>query len=397
MATPKSQTELLSDFQSEVQDNAPDLTDWVEGSINDVIGGVVSSGVRELELLAVDDFRKTFFDTADGPEVTQGPDDLQTLAVDHFGDDFERPGATPALGDVTLSRPTFAAGAGTVLAGSIVKTLTDATGTVQRFATVIDESFGATTLSIEVSVEAVVPGSAGNAQAASVTVVETALFDPTIVCTNAADFVGGAPALNDVQYREFIKNKILTLKGATMAAIKAAALGVAGVVSATPIETQLAVIEYDIATNAIKVAAIYFYIPKAILYIADANGTASGALILLVQAAVDAVRADGVRIDIVAATAQPIDWTAAIVLNIGGPNYSTLSLNTQAIKDVMANYISGIATGTGFVRATANAAIMAIYGPAGTNDLTSFTTTTPSSDVAGSTGVQLIPGTMVTS
>jgi hypothetical protein len=396
MATPKSQEELLADFKAEVQDNAPDLTDWTEGSINDVLGGVVSSGIREVELLAVDSFRKTFFDTADGPEVTQGTDDLQALAVDHFGDDFARPGATFGLGDVTFSRPTAAAGSITILAGTIVKTLPDATGTSQRFATLVDEVMGVGVLTINASVLAVIAGAAGNAQSMSITVIETALADPTITVINSLDFVGGGAALTDVEYREFIKNKIQTLKGATLAAIQAAALAVAGVESATPLETQLAVIEYDIATNAIKVGASYFYIPNAILYIADANGTASAGLLTLVQAAVDAVRAAGVRVKVSAAVAQSLNWTAAVVLNIGGPNYASLSVSTAPIRQVMANYVNAIPTGTGFVRASANAAMLAVYGPAGTNDITSFGTSTPVSDVAGSTGVKLIAGTMAT-
>lgn len=101
----KSQQELYQSFVTELENEASNITDQTDGSNVDILAGVVSTAVNELLENSQDNYRKTFFDTAHGPEVTGGPDDLQTLAVDHFGDDFSRPGATHANTVVTFSRP----------------------------------------------------------------------------------------------------------------------------------------------------------------------------------------------------------------------------------------------------------------------------------------------------
>lgn len=396
MAGLKSQQQLYDDFKNEVQGDAPELTDWVPGSTNDILGGTVSSAARELELLIVEAFRKTNFDTADGPEVTGGPDYLQDKAVDTFGPEFARPGATSAIGDVTFSRPTAAAGSVTILAGTIIKTLPDANGVAQRYATLIDETMGVGVLTINASVRAVAAGSGGNADIGMVTVIETALTDNTLLVTNAAAFTGGAPAMNDATYREFLRNLVQTLKGASLSAIEAAAKTVAGVETATGIENQKAVIEYDIATGAPLAGATFFYIPNSVLYIADANGTASDALVAAVVAKIASTRAAGVRVPVLGASALPLNWFATVVLNPSGPNYAALSLSTQMIRESMANYIRSLPIGTGFSRDLARTAMLAIYGPSGSQDITSFQTTVPAGDVAASGTQKLIPGTIGT-
>lgn len=399
MAEIQSQQELYDIFQTEVQSVDPALTDFNDGSTNDIFAGVTSSAVREIELIITDLFNKTFIDLAQGPDENGGgADDLQTLAVDHYGDDFARPGATPAIVDVTFSRPTAAAGACTILAGTIVKTAVNANGVAQRFATLIDETLGIGVLTINASVQAQVAGSDGNVNIGQINLIETALTDATVVVTNAAAAVGGAPAQDSPTYRETIKNKLQTLAGATLAAIEAKAKTVAGVETATAIEQEMVVIEFDIGTNLPKAGAKYFYIPNTILYIADANGTASQGLIDAVVAAIATTRAAGVRVPVLGASAFAVNWTAVVTLNPSGPNYSTLSVNTQQIKDSMSVYVKGLPIGSGFLRSAATAAMMAIYGPAGTGDLVTngFQTVVPTGDIAAVATQKLIPGTMGT-
>lgn len=384
--------ELLEIYINEVRATSLDLTDFNEGSINDCEGGAASTAVHEAMSLIVDQFRKTFFDTADGPEVTGGPDDLQTLAVDHFGDTFKRPLAQKAIGIVTFERPNAAAGNVSILKDTIVKTQTDASGQSQRFKTIADVLMTGT--SINASVEAVVAGIAGNVSADFVTVIETALTDPTITVNNDLGFSGGAPIMNDADYRQFIRNKIEAIKGATIAAIEAAAKTISGVVTATVVEIEKVVIEWNIATS--MPIGEYFRIPYVTLYIADANGTANAALIAAVKAIVDTVRAAGVRVLIVGASPFSLNWTASITLNPSGPNFASLSVDPSPITDTMRDYLAAIPIGTGFDVSDANAAMLAIWGPSGTDDLTvnGFTTISPSGDVAGSPGVKIIPGTV---
>jgi hypothetical protein len=386
----KSQQELHEQFVTALQEQAPDLTDTREGSMIDTLAGVVSFAATEINRLIVDKFNKTYFNTAHGPEVTGGDDDLETLAVDHFGDTFARPEASKATGVVTFSRANDDAGDCTIPAGTIVKTAPNANGVAQRFETAAEVVM--TGLSINASVEALVAGEEGNAQAGAVTEIESALTDSSIEVTNADAFAGGEPEQDDATYRETIRNQIESLRGATLEAIESKALTVAGVETATGIETEKPVIAYDIGADDIEAGAEYFRIPYVTLYIADANGTASDLLIADVQDAIESVRAAGVRIDVQAATGIVFDWTAAITLNPAGPNYATLSSDPSQILESMREYINELAIGADFDKSDADDAILAIWGPAGTNDLTAFATTIPSGDVAVGADQKLVAG-----
>lgn len=392
MATIKSQQELYDEFITELQNQAPELTDDNEGSINDILAGVMSSAVSELSRLTIDEFRKTFFDTANGPDVTGGPDDLETLAVDHFGSNFARPDATFATGVVTFSRPNDDEGEVTIPVETIVKTTPNANGISQRFST--ESEVVMTGTSINATVNAIVAGSDGNVLANKVVLIESALTDPSITVTNASSFAGGDEEQDDVEYRETIRNRLTTLTGATLLAITAAAQNVPGVETATALEAEMVVIEFDIATSLPLDGASYFRIPKVVLYIADANGSADDALIADVAEALESVRAAGVRVDIAGASALSINWTATITLNPGGPNYTELSADPQDIIDTMVNYINNLPIGTGFVKVDADAAMLAIWGEDGTNDLVDFVTNVPSGNVPAEEDEKLIPGTV---
>ena len=386
----RSQQEIYKAFIVELQNQRPDLSDVEQGSIIDVLAGVVSVAVNEVTQVAVDEFRKTYFETANGPEVTNGPDELQRLAVDHFGDAFSRPGESKATGTVTFSRPNASAGNVTIPAGTIVKTLTNAQGSTQRYETVFNEVMTGT--SIQASVRAVVAGTAGNAAPGVVTRIESVLSDASIVVTNAASFTGGKAAQGDSEYRETIRLLLQALKGATLEAIKAKALTVSGVVFATPIEFLQSAIEWNPATN--SPVGSYFNLPRVKVYIADANGTGSAVLVQDVADAVRSVRASGVRIEIIAANAISQDWFASIALNSAGPNFATLETDTTLLKDAMRAYIQSLDIGKPFIRAVARKHILDLFGPSGTNDLINFSISTPTGDVVVAASDKLIPGTM---
>jgi hypothetical protein len=391
----KSQQDLYDLFITTLQDYAPDLTDTLEGSVIDTLAGTFAVGAAELTRLIIDRFNKTFIELANGPEITGDADDLQFLAVDHFGEDFARPGAVEAVDTVTFARPNNSGGVVLIPEGTVVKTAPDADGAVQRYVTDSDVTMTASSAgsdtSVTVGVTASVAGADGNAAAGTINVIESSLLDTTITVSNVGNATG-ADAQDDSTYRETIRNLIQALAGATAAAVAAKAKTVTGVATATAIEQSLTVIQYDIATSSVVGRAFRLPVPK--LYIADSTGTASAALLALVRTAIDAVRACGVFIGVEAATAVSVSWTGAITLNPSGPNYATFSSDPQRIVDSMSDYINGLPTGTSFVRATANAAILAIWGPTGTNDITAFTTSVPSGDVAASATQKLIAGTV---
>lgn len=392
MAEVKTVSELLQIFITTLQGLKPELTDTNEGSNIDVIGGATATAVNEQLRLALDEFRKTFIDGANGPEITGGVDELMNLVVDHWGDDFKRPDGAKSTGTITFSRPNDDAGNVTIITGTIVKTPASATGKSERFEVTTDVTMVGT--SINASVRALLRGPSGNVQANKVTQIETALTDPTVVVNNSTSFTGGANSMNDAQYREFIRLLIRKIKGGTLDAIEAAANAVPGVEQATAIQIEKPVIAYDIANDAILVGAEFFRIPFVELYIADANGAASATLLNDVVEAIKEVKAYGVYIAVRGANAVVMNWTASIILNVSGPNYVALSADPQLLIDSMKQYIGELGIGADFIRADAEAAMMAIWGPSGTNDLTNFTTATPVGDISTDPEQKLIPGTV---
>jgi hypothetical protein len=391
----KTMQELVDDFVVELQSRQPKLTDTSEGSVIDTLAGATAFLASEAMLIAQELFAKTFFSTANGPEVTGGPDDLQTLAVDHFGTGFSRLPAQKAIGTVVFSRPTADAGDVVILTGTVVKTAKDASGLEIRFATTQDKTLTGTT--ITAPVEAIVAGVNGNLSLSVPLQIETALTDPTVVCQThpSLAFTGGSEAQTDAEYRDFIISQLGNRRLTVKDSIEAACLDVTGITVAQAVEINKPVIEYDIATNAIKSGAEFFRIPYPVVYIAGVTGTATPTQIAEALENIEAVRAWGVAVNVVGATPLSVTWTLSVTLNPLGPNYPAFSFGDfTLIEDAMSEYIHGIAIGNGFVKTTATNAILSIFGPTGTDDLTAASTTIPGADIAGATAQKLIPGTM---
>ncbi len=390
MANTKGFPELYEIYKDAMQSSESQLTDFEEGSINDLQAGAAITAVEEAQTLIIDQFKKTFFDSADGPEVTGGPDDLQTLAVDHFGDDFARPDATKAVGIVTFTRPTDDAGDVIIPAGTVVKTAPNANGEAQKFNTILEVTM--TGLSINASVEADEAGPKGNVAASTINIIESTLTDPTVVVNNSLGTSGGEAEQNDATYRDTIKKLIVGLTGATLAAIEAKAEAVPGVEIATAREELITVIEWNPATE--TEIGEDFKIARVKVFIADANGTANGALIANVEAAIETVRAAGVKVQVVGATPVVLDWKASITLNPSGPNFAELSVDASMIEDSMRDYIENFAIGEDFDRFAARMAILAIWGPDGSDDLTDFQTLTPTGNVEADDNEKFVVGTI---
>lgn len=379
----RNRDEIYEIYKNAAQATNPNLTDWREGSINDALAGGCSAGTVELIKVMLLEFAKTFFNTAEG-------DELEALATDHFGSSFARPEAQKAVGIVTFSRVDDSFGNCIIPAGTVVKTSPDANGQVQRFVTDLEVLL--TGLSINASVTASVAGTAGNVDAGDISEIESTLLDSTIEVTNSAETSGGTEEETDGEYRETIIRLIQELKGATLPSIRSKLLNVPGIEIVTTHEQAQTVIEWNEATETPIGEA--FRIPWVKAYIADANGTANDALL---QNAIDAVleeKAAGVKVDIYAAEAVALNWSASMSLNPSGPNYSTLASDSTMIVNSMTDYINNLNIGSDFNRSLAEAAILAIWGSAGTDDLTAFTTNLPTGDISTAENEKLIPGTV---
>ena len=387
-----TQKQLYEIIKSAIESQDGDFSDFNEGSMLDILSGSFTTGMNEISELIISEFGKTYFETAHGPEVTGNVDDLQNLAVDHYGDKFKRPEANEATGTVTFSRANIIAGDVTILAGTVVKTKKDSSGEEFLFETIIDVLL--TGLNIDADVIAQVAGTDGNVDPLKVLVIETALTDSSVEVSNAAKFAGGDSEQDDAEYRETIRNLIQSLAGATKTAIEGAILSVSGVSIATLIERERVVIDYDISGEEILAGSSFFRIPYPVAYIADENGQSSQGLIDAVIEAVRSIKACGVAIEVLGATAIALSWDGAYSLNAGGPNFAELSTDFSKITDTMADYIRGLGIGESFIITDANDYIFSIWGPAGTNDMTAFNTNSPVSNISVTSIEKIIPDVM---
>jgi uncharacterized phage protein gp47/JayE len=237
VATAPSWQDLYDAARAELLARRPELF-AEEGDVTDMLLAAAAAGGDYVIGYGAQAFAELFLDTARGAALT-------ALADDRYG--LTRLEAAPAVGSVTLSRPTFAAGGGTVPAGSIVATQFDALGQTVEFATTADVTFGASELSKTAAVEAVVPGAAGNVAIGTVTRIVSTLFDPTIVCTNAARLAGGADEETDDALRERVRTFPLTIRRGTLAALEYGALQVAGVVTAKAVEGSTGIVTVYVA------------------------------------------------------------------------------------------------------------------------------------------------------
>lgn len=386
MAAPLlSKQDFYALYKSTVQAADPDhdqLSDWSDGSINDMLAGACAVIGAELQFRIVEQFNKTLFANAEGAE-------LDELVEDHFGEEFARTGDVKAVGVAKFTRSSSLIEE-TVDAGTIIETTTPIGGTATQFETDIDLVLGVGVTSGYVTITAKVAGSAGNVDAGEITTINPPLAGFTV--TNETETAGGDEELSDSEYLGHVGDLISTLRGGTDTGIEAKIRSVPGIEKASVHTTFQAVKNWNIAGGAVEGSAYTIVVSKA--YIADANGTGNDALVALAEEAVAAEKAAGVNILVIAASAQSMDWTAAFTLNVSGPNFAALSADPEPIAQTMRDYIENLGIGDDFVRATANAYVLSKWGPSGSNDITTFTTSVPSGDVSTGANVKLIAGTM---
>jgi len=375
--------EIYEIYKAEVIARGSDIIDFNDGSLQDINTGAMSTSFNEVSELMITEFLKTYFGSAEA-------DDLEYLAIDHYGDRFIRPKATKSTTSVKFSR--INDDKGDVLIGddTIVKTEKDAAGKEVRFKVISSTTMVGLTLNV--AVESVEEGSQTKTEEGKITVLESSLTDESITVTNENATAGGEDKQTDEEYRETISNLLQSLSGATEAAIK-------GAVEAAPDITYVSIVTTlqkvrNVDDGGVPFGDIY-KIPFVVVYVADADGNFSPSLLEQADSAILPVRAAGVKITVEGALSTVLNWVASITLNPAGPNYEELSEDTTRITDDMGNYVDLLLEiGDGFNRTTANEYILSIWGAGGTDDLTSFTTSQPTGNVAGVEDTKLISGNM---
>jgi uncharacterized phage protein gp47/JayE len=321
---------------------------WSPGYMADVLTGLTAAIAEEAVRFSLELHRKTFFETAEG-------EDLDTLAEDHFG--IERQGGEMAIGEVTFSRATTAAGNVLIPAGTRVSTPDGL-----LFATT--EEILLTGLSLDAAIEALEVGEEGIVDAGTITVlVDKLLADSSIGVTNAERTAGGIKAETDSDFRARLRGYLATVRRGTVSALAFGATQVAGVLQASVDETNF---------------------PPTV-YIADFAGSANSALIAAVQAELDNWRPAGTQVNVVGATV--VNQAIALTLTFAAGS-DTAAARDQAIDAVVAA-VNALGIGETLFRAQIIAAAGAVAG------VKNVVVSNPSGDVVP-TASQLIRTTHAT-
>jgi len=225
----------------------PAVIDVAGSDINLMLGSASLMG-EQITASWAKCIRGLFVSTAIGSQLDQ-------VVYERFG--ITRLPANAASDDLRLARPTFAAGGGTVPAGTRVTT---ASGSI--FALATDVVFGATDLVRPlVSSVAALVGSSQNVPENTLTAFVDQPFDASITVTNPEGAAGGTEQESDAAFRGRALSFFLTLRRGILAAIQFGATTVPGVAVATA---------FDIVNpgTALPAGAVQ-------LIIGDANGNAS--------------------------------------------------------------------------------------------------------------------------
>lgn len=296
--------EVYDAGRTELQRRRPTLTDFVEGSVNDAFVGSGATMADEVLAVIVEAVREQFFATAEG-------DALDRLAIDRLN--LPRLQDNPAAGEVQWTRD--AAGAYTVPEDFVFEIVVN--GVTLTFSSTAAVSFLASDTTLDIPVVCSTVGPDGNVPAGSSGWTKVSAFasDPDATIAASAAMAGGRLRETDEQFRLRIKSYLPSIARGTVGALRFASLSVNGVTIATVVE--------DFDDDIVYV------------YIGDPDASASDPLIDLVTVALDEWRAAGVRVQVLAAAAETVTITLALVVP-AGTDQATTTANVRAAVEAYA-------------------------------------------------------------
>lgn len=247
-------------------------------------------------------------------------EDLDRLAWDRYQE--LRKGASAAVVPVLASRPSALVGAGSIPAGTALRTKTGV-----EYTTTTPMTFGAFDL---VSTQ----GEARAAQAGKATQVTEgaivgfsspgSLFDSSLTITNPESAAGGEDAEEDEPFRARLRDFWRTSRRGVIGAIEYGALTVPGVVSAQ-------------ATEALSGEGLPARIVT--LAIADSSGVANSALANKVRVILNEYRAAGIGVVITTSVPQLVDVTLRLTFRAG---VDTVAL-TDNVRGAVLEFVNSLA------------------------------------------------------
>lgn len=292
----------------------------IEGSdANLIVGGqsfMAHAVVRQLN----DRVNALLLDGASG-------EDLDRYALDRY--QLTRKGASAAVGSVTFSRSSAAAGAGSVPAGTELQSLTGI-----QFFTTTAATFGAGDLEATADVRAFSAGKEFQVGANQIrTIVNlSALFDGTLSVNNPVRTSGGENPEPDDVFRERIRDFFNTARRGTLDAIEFGAREVAGVESAEAFEVL------NVNGNPGRLVE---------LFIADSSGVSNNALAQLVRNSLLEFRAGGITVLVRTSVPEIVDITLSLTFS-GNVDTSTL---TEAIRQAVIAFVNSLPVNGTLLRA----------------------------------------------
>ena len=316
-------TSLIQTSAAAVQGACAQLLDLTVGSVLRAVLEANASIALWIQWLIVLVLGTTRAATSNGP-------DLDTWMADY---ELTRLAAAPADGIVTFARFT-PGGAALIPSGALVRTA-DASQSFVVIAPSTSPAWNAALngyvlavgiASIDIPVQAVVPGSAGNVQAGTVTLLGSAIPGVDTII-NAAPFAGGLDPESDAALRARFANYVATRSEATTAAVEYAI---------SSIRQGLAV---AISENVDTQGA---YRPgNFVVIVDDGTGSPSASLLSTCSAAIDAVRPVGSTYSV----QPPTIFTANVSLTITVAVGAVKTLVQPVIAAALTSYIDSLPIG----------------------------------------------------
>lgn len=366
----KSFTRLVQDYTAAVQGAATALLDFTTGSILRAIAEAQAGVALWLQGLVLRVLATSRLATSSAADVDSYIADFGLIRLP----------AIAASGLATFSRFTPAAQA-VVPVGAQVQTLDGA----QTFAVIVDTgnaAYSATlggyviaahVASLAVPVQALTGGAGGNISAGTLTVLQTGISGVDTV-TNAAPFINGFDAESDAAVKARFVAFINSLSKGTVGAFEFAITNLRQGLQVKLRENE----DYNGTPDNGMVTIV----------VDDGSGAIPNALLTQCLAAVNAVRAAGIRVTVFAATVVTANVTMTIT---SAPGYDHATVAGQ-VQTALAAFITSLGVGNSlpFTR-LAQIAYDASPGVAG---ISGITLNTGTADLAATYRQTIKPGTM---
>jgi uncharacterized phage protein gp47/JayE len=321
--TPITFNSLVSQMGTSLTSNTPKVTNLTPGSVALAIIKSVAGVIISVQQLITYVYSVCRLATSTGPDV------------DSFINDYgmERLPAVPSSGSLTLTRNSTS-GVLIVTVGSTAQTVINNT----QFAVIADTGqpawdpvdgyykFNDGQGTIDVTVQAVVPGAASNVSANTITTMVSG-FTGVNSITNQAAFANGEDAESDAAVKIRFPLYLASLKTASIPAVEGAILSVQ------------AGLTYQISEY-LHFDGITAFPGGFTVIVDDGSGAPDSAFLAAVAAAVEAVHAAGVEFGVYAPVVVPINVSVYIA-----PSNVSQAVANAAVTQAIAVYIHSLGVG----------------------------------------------------